>query len=350
MDKTHGIIASVLVISSLTATATQAAATCNQYAFIYSNTFTLGDGEGMETHQCNEKNLVNGDLAFTKLQEMIQAGQNRQARKQLDTYRNVNVSTEYIKFKPDAEMCVRPAKARAFESLMQQLGKNLAAEHERAGKPQAAIDTDVAYCLYDDAARIHLALAGKKPVYPATVGQAYQFGKAHNNNALMSKLRQIVSSTSNEYLAQEKNFYKSSIYNASLFTQALDLYNKVEDTNASNSLIKQSEARGDELAKQDNCRVLTAARDYYSVSNQNNKIQSVKNKAMKIGDDLEKKGNLKAAADCYNLAEADNKSQKLLQILEKQNVKQQAVIEKQESSRKQKFTREQDDLEKELGL
>lgn len=350
MDKNYGIMSSVLVASSLATTSLHAATTCAEYSFIYNKTFDLGDGEGMETRQCNETNFKKGDAVFSKMQGMVKAGQHQQARKELARALSVNADVEYSKLQANAELCVRPSQAKSFETLVQQIGKNIAADAERAGNMHGAIDTAVTYCLYDEAARMHLILAEKKPTNIDAVRDAYAFGKKHQNNALTGKVRQIATNTSNSYLTEENNFFKTNMYNSYLLEQAISLLNAVDDKSGKDNVIKKAESRGDELAKQDNCRVLDSAIEYYKIAGNSKKIPPLKSRALKIGENLEKQGNLKPATVCYKTADADAKSSKLSDVIEVQSQKEQEKSEKNEKSRKEKFNKEQDDLEKELQL
>ncbi|MDQ1362993.1 MAG: hypothetical protein QG652_853 [Pseudomonadota bacterium] len=349
MNKSYGRIFSILA-AVIAASPLQAAIKCDPYTFIYRSAFELGDGEGMETRQCNEANFNKGDATLKKLQDMVKAGHPQQAHKELERALSVNHEVEYRKWQANAEICVRPAQIKSFENLIQEIGKKMAAESERAGKTQQAIATNIHYCLHDEAARIHLAQAEKKPANTQAVRDAYAFGKQYARNPLMQNIRQIASTASNQYLTEENNFFKSNIYNSHLLEQAIKLHEAVEDKSGKDNIIKKAGLRGDELGRQDNCRILESAIGYYDVADNEKMISAIRNKAMKIGEGLEKQGNLKAAAACYETADAEEKSGKLRHAVEAESEKEQEKTKKNEKSRQEKFNREQDDLEKELQL
>lgn len=72
-------------------------------------------------------------------------------------------------------------------------------------------------------------------------------------------------------------------------------------------------------------------------------MKAVKARANEIGDSLVKKGDLDRAIKYYEVAENDAKMNEFRKAAEKKK-------EQSEGERKKKFKKEQDKLEKELGL
>jgi hypothetical protein len=347
----HKIIFSAgLIVATLLVTTDIQAASCPQYSFIHRTSFEQGDGEGMETHQCKEANFNKGDALLTKMQGMANAGQHQQARKELDRALAVNNDVEFNKFRIGEEICVRPAQKQSFESFMQQLGKKFAANAESTGKLDDAINIDVKYCLLDDAARLHLIQAEKQTGDTRSLKNAQAFSKLYTNKTFREKLLAIANHRGKELVERENRLFKTAAYNPMLFSQAIDVFETIDDTASKNRIAKLAEARGDELTAQSNCRILSSANEYYEIANQDKKIKALKEKALKIGADLEKQNNTSAAATCYELAGDDSRSEKMKQATAANSEKAEAAMQKNELARKAKFSKEQDDMEKELGL
>jgi hypothetical protein len=349
MEQPYGVMLLTLVATLLVTTGIQAAS-CPQYSFIHRTSFEQGDGEGMETHQCKEANFNKGDALLKKMQGMANAGQHQQARKELDRALAVNNDVEFNKFRVGEEICVRPAQKQSFESFMQQLGKKFAANAENTGKLDDAININVNYCLLDDAARLHLILAEKQISDARSLKNAQAFSKQYTNKTFREKLLAIANNRGKELVERENRFFKTAAYNPMFFGQAIDVFEAVEDTASKNRIAKLAETRGDELAVQNSCRILTSANEYYEIANQDKKIIALKGKALKIGADLEKQNNTRAAAVCYELSGDESKSEKMQQATDAKTEQAEAAMQKNEPARKAKFSKEQDDMEKELGL
>jgi hypothetical protein len=343
-------LATSLVAILLATTTLQAAESCKQFSFIYRTSFEQGDGEGMETHQCKESNFSKGDTLFKKMQGMLNADQPQQARQELERALAVNENVDFNKFKVNEELCVRPAQKKPFETLMQQLGKKFSANAENRGKLNDAININMRYCLYDDAARVHLIAAEKDSGDASALKFAQSFSKQYSSKSFNDKLQSIASKQSQAYIDRENKFFKTSSYSPMFLGQAVGIMDAVEDTAGKSKITKLAESRGDELATQNSCRILTIAREYYQIAHQDNKIKTLKTKAMKIGTDLEKQNNTQAASVCYELAGDDSRADKMQQATEAKAEKAEAALQKNEPARKAKFSKEQDDMEKELGL
>ena len=349
MEQPYRVMLSALVATILVTTDIQAAS-CPQYSFIHRTSFEQGDGEGMETHQCKEANFNKGDALLKKMQGMANAGQHQQARNELDRALAVNNDVEFNKFRVGDEICVRPAQKQSFESFMQQLGKKFAANAERTGKLDDAINIDVNYCLYDDAARIHLTAADKPGGDTNALKNARSFGKQYTHKSFHDKLHAIAGKQSQMHIDREKKFFSTSAYNPGFLGQAMAILDAVDDTTGKTRVAKLAETRGDDLARQNSCRILTFANEYYKIASQDTKIKALKTKALKIGADLEKQNNTNAAGVCYELAGDDSKASKMQQATDARAEKAEATLQKNEPARKTKFSKEQDDMEKELGL
>lgn len=349
MNRKYGLLLTACMLTLGTTPVLQAATPCKQFSFIYQSSFVLGDGEGMETHSCKESNYAVGDATFKKMQGMVNANQPDQARKELDRVLAVNHEVEYRYYKPNAELCVRPAQAKAFENLMQQIGQKKTAALERSNKYQDAIETSINYCLDDDAARIHLMLAEKNVGDTRALKSAYSFGKRYNNKTYHDKLLAIAGKQSKNHIDSENRFFTATAYNPMLLDQAVAILESVDDKAGMNRVVKLAESRGDELIKFDSCRMLNFASEYYKTARHETKLKALRAKASRMAAAMEKQ-NTRAAAECYELAGDESRAEKMHQATADREQQAEAAMQKNEPARKAKFDKEQQDLEKELGL
>ena len=106
---------------------------------------------------------------------------------------------------------------------------------------------------------------------------------------------------------------------------------------------QRAEQRGDALAAGDARRALQLAISYYEFAGKSAKVQKTKDKAKSIGEARLRAGEKLAAAEYFEIAGQDSRAEQLREATE-------AESERREVSRKKQFAKEQDDLEKELGL
>lgn len=115
-------------------------------------------------------------------------------------------------------------------------------------------------------------------------------------------------------------------------------------------VIERAEKRGDALyADSNNPQSLEEAIRYYEVANDEGKIRKVKEKAFRLAAEAEKEGILLRAVHYYNIAGSHDKAERLEKSVQERSMKQEKEMLKDENQKK-KFKKEQDDLEKELGM
>lgn len=117
-------------------------------------------------------------------------------------------------------------------------------------------------------------------------------------------------------------------------------------------VIEKAEKRGDSLYAVDEPLSLEDAIRYYKFTDNQGKVQKVKDKANRLGALNEKNGILLPAIEYYEIAENGDKAHELrekMKKMEKATKKQIKEMLKDKEGQK-KFKKEQDDLEKELGL
>lgn len=119
-------------------------------------------------------------------------------------------------------------------------------------------------------------------------------------------------------------------------------------------VVERAEMRGDFLAKNDQVpTALYEAIDYYRFAGSNDKIEAVKAAANRLGDSCSQKGMTIKARQYYEIAGNKEKEKELDRTMKSQAKESAQEFKKsilKDSKGKQKFKKEQDDLEKELGM
>jgi hypothetical protein len=111
----------------------------------------------------------------------------------------------------------------------------------------------------------------------------------------------------------------------------------------SGKVFERAEKRGDTLAADDARRSIENAIAYYEFAEKPQKARGVRDRARKLGDEHARKGENRLAVEFYQIAGDSSKAE----ALEK---KSEAEKQKSESARQDKFKKDQQSLEKELGL
>lgn len=115
-------------------------------------------------------------------------------------------------------------------------------------------------------------------------------------------------------------------------------------------VIERAEKRGDNFYADDNQpQSLEEAIRYYELADDTGKIKKVKEKAGRLAANAEKEGILLRAVHYYNIAGSHDKAERLEKSVQERSMKQEKELLKDENQ-KRKFRKEQDDLEKELGM
>jgi len=115
-------------------------------------------------------------------------------------------------------------------------------------------------------------------------------------------------------------------------------------------VIARTEKRGDNFYADNNQpQSLEDAIRYYEAANDQGKIKKVRDKAARLAAEAEKEGILLRAVHYYNIAGNHDKAEKLEKSVQERSMKQEKEMLKDENQKK-KFKKEQDDLEKELGM
>jgi len=368
MRKLNWLIA-VFAISMLQSGIAMAANTCeqNKFSFIYDKSFVTGDGEGMEDHACKESNFRHGDEAYQKVKALADAGKYQQAERAVYSFR---ATPETSKWSPDMEVCVRPSLEKPLRALVEDVVKHDADAAEKAGRLAESIRIHDEYCHFAEAARVHVVRVkgatfrdgGFNPndSNDREYKDAYAYNRAHPFDNLRKALREVASDRVEQHRKiEEKRFtagppkgsFMPGFYVPENLEHALDwLPYAGDDGSQKKAIMAFAEKRGDTIFPQEGCQNLDSTIAYYKISGNQAKVKQATARGVSVGELYEKRGAYPAAAKCYEAAGDRDKAAHIEEVAGAQREQKAAEYEKSEKVRQKKFSKEQDDLEKELGF
>ena len=295
------------------------------------------DGEGGDVYLRSEagKRTVARDKA--KIAQAEQFERSGNARAAYDTLLKLSSCSKYDK------------RLNAMEN---RLANKVGQEEENKGRFKEAFDwfrkgqlVDGEIKSYDNADRAIVKLVQSKPDDIASFRIAFEYVERHNAAALKT-LRTLAAKNARQILAAEdKQFIEAS----RISSGTLDMLRKAKDwlqyvEAPDNRLaMERAEKRGDTLATETTKHFLSQAIYYYEFADKQEKAKLVRGKAKKLGDEAKGKGEGEVAVEFYQLAGLNEQADDLRKSTK---TKRQA----DEGNRKQKFKKDQDGLEKELGM
>ncbi|BAV34980.1 hypothetical protein SCL_2703 [Sulfuricaulis limicola] len=237
--------------------------------------------------------------------------------------------------------CLGNDAGKRREALIKRVGRTLGDQEEKQGRLKEAFDWYLAAGLEADADRVMLKRANAKPDDTNAVGNAIDHFKRRNNEARVREMRGIAARNVDKWLTAEDKAFAARKDSREELGKARDWVYYAEA--GSGKVTERAEKRGDTLATDDARRSIENAIAYYQFADKPQKAKGVRDKARKLGDEHARKGENKLAVEFYSLAGDDAKAA----ALEK---KSEAEKQKTESARQDKFKKDQQSLEKELGL
>jgi hypothetical protein len=237
--------------------------------------------------------------------------------------------------------CLGNDAGKRREALMKRVGRTLADHEEKQGRLEEAFKWYQAAGLEAEADRVMLKRANANPDDTGAVGEAINHFKGRNDTARVKELRGIASRNVDKWLAAEEKAFAARKESHEELHKAKD-WTYYADS-GSEKVAERAEKRGDTLASDNAPRPIENAIAYYEFAGEAQKAKAVKDKARKLGDEHASKGEYRLAAEFYRLAGDSDKAVALEQRLE-------AEKQKTESARREKFKKDQQSLEKELGF
>jgi len=240
----------------------------------------------------------------------------------------------------DRSLCLSDDRA---SKMAKRIGLQLGQQDEKQGRFADAFEWYKNSGNGADADRVMLKHVNASPLNRNLVSNAIDHFRFKNNDARVTELRQLAAKNVDAALASEEKAFAANKVSLDELGDAKDWFYLVEQNVVSKKIRERAERRGDALLKEDAFRHLDNAKRYFDAAENKQKMKAVQDKALRLAQEHEKKGEISQASNFYNLAGASDKGDAL-------EAKSEAANKKSEEKRQKKFTKEQDDLEKELGL
>lgn len=282
-----------------------------------------------EICSASEKQAANGALG--KAEDAENAGRTKEAYDAAQSVPMIDCATDGYKRR---------------DGLIERTSKKLGAEAEKTGRFGEAFKyysaphrpSRLDYPL-TDADRAMLKHVNANPDDYQVVSQAVRYFDSRDGKPHMKDVSAIVKRGGDRMLAQEEKTFAARRDSLNDLQQAREWLNLIGDKQAE----ARAQQRGDTLMADDSRKSLELAISYYQFSDNDMKVRQVQDKARRLGDVHMKKGEKKIASEYYAIAGLRDKASELLKAHD-------AEKEKAEGSRQKQFKKEQESLEKELGL
>lgn len=228
-------------------------------------------------------------------------------------------------------------------ALSIRLRKKLGGEEEKAGHLKEAFDWFAVTELATDADRVMMERFQAQPDNRAVFDTVFDHFHLHRRAAEQLKtLRAHALKKAKQLLEDEDKQFASDRESLRQIESAKDWLAYVEGAEK-NSAAERAEKRGDTLAAETTRHFLRLAVSYYDFADKPAKTKTIRDKAKKLGDGAKQHGENEAAAEYYQIAGLNKESVELQKRTEAQH-------KQDEGNRQKQFKKDQDNLEKELGM
>lgn len=277
---------------------------------------------------CSANQIKEADGTLRKAEEAEKAGRTKDAYRASQSLRMIDCATNGYKRR---------------DGIIERTGKKLGAEAEKAGRFGEAFEYFSApyqngrldYPLAD-ADRTMLKYAKANPDDYKVVSKAVGYFDQREGKPNLTEARALARSGGDKVLAKEAKVFGVGRDSLKVLEEARQWFNLAGDVKPVNA---RAEQRGDTLLAEETVRSIEMALQYYTFADNKGREKKAQERARKLGDEATRKGDHGLAARFYTLSGDEAKAA----AGEKQKVQ-------AEAERKDKFKKEQADLEKELGL
>jgi len=239
-------------------------------------------------------------------------------------------------------MCLGRGGDKRHASMQKRLGLQLGQQEEKQNHLAAAFDWYKGSGNGDEADRLMMKRVNATPRDRNLLSNAIDHFKYKDNNARVAELRQLAAKNAELELAAEEKAFAARKESFDELGRAKDWQYLVGE-GAQKKARERAEQRGDTLLKEDVFRHLDNAGRYFRIAEATQKEKALKDKALRLAQEHEKKGEVNQAANFYSLAGASAQGNALQKRAD-------AEHKKVEEKRQKKFSKDQGDLEKQLGL
>lgn len=265
-----------------------------------------------------------------------------QMRKAEESERGGKLKEAFALLEKIDSMCLGGGGDKRYEGMRKRIGLQLGQQDEKRGQLGAAFDWYQRSRNAAEADRVKMKQVDTSPRDRNVVSNAIDHFKYRNNDARVAELRQLAAKNADLELANEEKAFAARKESFDELGKAKDWFYLVGEA-AAKKVRERAERRGDTLLKEDTFRHLESAKRYFRMAEAKPKEKAVQDKALRLAQEHEKKGENTQAINFYGLAGASAKGNELEKRSEAQH-------KKSEEKRQKQFTKDQDKLEKELGL
>lgn len=275
---------------------------------------------------CRDSEVAAERARFKKIVETERAGNIKEANRAARSFNG---------------FCLNNKEGDELTALIKRTGKTLGDQEERAGRLPEAFAMFEGSGLPADADRVKLKQVKARSDDIGTVSGAISHFTHRKNDAQVKELRALAAKNAEQWLATEEKLFAATKDSRDALGKAKDwaYYAGTGPKKAQ----ERAEKRGDQLAADTSRRWLELAVAYYRFADKPHKAKGVQDKARQLAESHARKGEAEIAADYYRIAGARAEADKI----EKQGA---AKKQQAEQQRQQQFKKDQQALEKELGL
>ncbi len=275
---------------------------------------------------CRDSDVAAERAQFKKIIDLDKAGKHKEANRAGRDFQG---------------MCLSKKEDEELTALIRRTGKSLGDQAEKAGRLQEAFSVFEGSGLPGDADRVKLKQVKARSDDIGTVSSAIGHFTTRKNDAQVKELRALAAKNADQWLVTEEKLFAATKDSRDALGKSKDwAYHAGTGPKKAQA---RAEKRGDTLAADSARRALELAIAYYQFADKPQKAKAVQDKARQLADSHARKGESEVAADYYRIAGLGAEAEKV----QKQG---EAKQQKAERERQQQFKKDQDALEKALGL
>ena len=287
------------------------------------------DGEGSDIFMASKEGQLIEAHARTQIAQAEKQEQAGDTRAAYETLQKIS-------------SCISDQSNKRIQAMKILLGKKLGDEEEKKGRLAEAFDWFVKSKSTDDADRVMMKRAQAQPEDRSTFSTAFDYFKGRGVASSIRTLRALAMQNAKKLLASEEKQFAANRDSLDTLSKAKDwlFYAEAPENRLA---VERAEKRGDTLSAETTRHFLRLSISYYDFADMPAKTKSVRDKARKLGDEAKGKGEGESAAEYYQIAGMQAQAHDVQKRTE-------AKQREDEGKRQKQFKKDQDSLEKELGM
>lgn len=302
------------------------------------------DGEGSEIFMKSREGQRIEAHAQAQISQAEQKEKAGNVRAAYDIVRKVN-------------SCISDVTSKRIEKMQKRLENKLGHKDEKNGRLKESFDwfrksenhgdTKPEERVHDNSVRVTMKIVQAQPEDLPTFSEAFKYINFVGKSDQLKTLRTLALKNARQIFADEDKQFATARSTSSSGT--LPMLGKAKDwlkfveAPENRLAAERAEKRGDTLSAETTRHFLSQAVFYYGFADKPEKVKLVRDKAKKLGDEAKGKGDGEVAAEYYQIAGLNEQA---TDFRKKTKTKQ----HEDEGKRQKTFKKDQDNLEKELGL